>query len=536
MVFAQERVILDTVPCRVLETRQKVLGVQGIKSILISLDLGLKLPRKMLRAYRLKGDAEGTACLGNITERLNLTVSGFGQKIGRLLREDQMTELYLNDERFMPSRFKRFDPGTLALLISALSFFIATTGLIVDGVRMNDMEGRLRLMSQHIDELRANQKNIYNNVEYLYEDGQFLGIEKDIMGDYVNGLKTTHSCEFLRVRGDTVIMKLESQLNTILDSIFSKKLMHSLISGDALRKMTTNAFFEDSIYLINPSELYTLGQFDVVSFKQDVVTFMLTFPFIRRTYEYKAIEIVESPVSLLLSKSDFNRFHSFLIPINVPLTNVSFALDEIRSTQNCIRTKQFLACDGFSFLPNEEKLCIGSLIGSFDRHCDKRDVHVFDFNVEYYKDNALVYLKEDAVIVDGRNGGKHLYQNENGNKKCVYLSKRPGLYVRSKYRTESLFPSRLFVSVHAKTVELSFTHTSVPNVIKNYSRPIFNRTKTFTPVHFAAIEDTDIVAISAIIVSTIVFTVLLIICICRFVKFRQPTVDGNELFPPHANP
>ena len=154
--------------------------------------------------------------------------------------------------------------------------------------------------------------------------------------------------------------------------------MHSLISGDALRKMTTNAFFEDSIYLINPSELYTLGQLDVVSFKQDVVTFMLTFPFIRRTYEYKAIEIVESPVSLLLSKSDFNRFHSFLIPINVPLTNVSFALDEIRSTQNCIRTKQFLACDGFSFLPNEEKLCIGSLIGSFDRHCDKRDVHVFD--------------------------------------------------------------------------------------------------------------------------------------------------------------
>ena len=211
VVFAQERVILDTVPCRVLETRQKVLGVQGIKSILISLDLGLKLPRKMLRAYRLKGDAEGTACLGNFTERLNLTVSGFGQKIGRLLREDQMTELYLNDERFMPSRFKHFDPGTLALLISALSFFIATTGLIVEGVRMNDMEDRLRLMSQHIDELRANQKDIYNSVEYLYEDGQFLGIEKDIMGDYVNGLKTTHSCEFLRVRGDTVIMKLESQ-------------------------------------------------------------------------------------------------------------------------------------------------------------------------------------------------------------------------------------------------------------------------------------------------------------------------------------
>ena len=142
---------------------------------------------------------------------MNLTVSGFGQKIGRLLREDQMTELYLNDERFMPSRFKRFDPGTLALLISALSFFIATTGLIVEGVRMNDMEDRLRLLSQHIDELRANQKDIYNSVEYLYEDGQFLGIEKDIMGDYVNGLKTTHSCEFLRVRGDTVIMKLESQ-------------------------------------------------------------------------------------------------------------------------------------------------------------------------------------------------------------------------------------------------------------------------------------------------------------------------------------
>ena len=525
-----EQLLLSHLPCRALVTREKVLGTDGVGQFLLAFNLNAKLPEKLVAAYQKKADKRGESCLGNMTEALTVNLDSFGQKVNRMLNEQKMTALYLSDSRFV-GRGKRFEIGTLSLLLSVLSFFISTTGLVVNGLRLNNVEDRLTILSQHIDEMRETQKSVVNNLEYLYESNNFIGIEKDLLVDYVNGVKSVYSCDFLKIYFDSISVNFNSFLEKLLSAASNRKLVHELLNRDSLDEVTTHHYFKESIFLVNPSLLYTLASMDLVSYKNGIVTFMISFPYIRRKHEFKTVELIEAPRKLLLQKSNFKRLHSFMIPVDLPLESIIESASHMRTMDNCILTRSFTACDGNSLLGYEDRMCLLSLMTGIDTHCYTRDVPVFDFNVEYSEQYALVYLRNNTSIVDSKKK-QTLYKTNDNEEKCLLLNKRTDLVVKSIFRTEKLFPYKQLVTFRVESKNLEFTHTMEPNVIGNFTRPTFNRTKSYVPIVLKTIVDSKTVQTVAIVLSSIVLLIILIAFIVRFGNCkRRQTVEGNELFP-----
>ena len=517
--------LLKTVPCKMLETRENALGIKGLGTILIQVDIGFNVPERLMGRYRAN-DQKGSECLGNLTKALNLTTQNFGSRLNKVVREEAMTSLYLSDDRYVSkSRQKRFDAGTFAMLMAIMSFVMSTTGLVVNRVEYNSINDRLKVMSQHIGSLKKAQRLINNNVEYLYEENKFIGIQKKAMVDYVNSLKNIHSCDYIRLMYDSINQKMQNQYDDILESVFQRKLSHTILDNNALTKLTAHAFFEDTIYLVNPIKLYELGQLDLISYNNGVVVFMLSFPFIRRSYHFKKVEIIESPMSLLLSKDDYRPFHSFLIPVNVQLNNIS--MDDLRSSRNCIKTRSFTACDGNSLMPYSDKLCVASLLNGVDSDCFEKSTHVFDFNVEYSERSALIFLKNGSKIIDLKLN-RVMYDSNESTEKCIVMKKRPNLVVKSRYRSVPLFPAHVLIST-VKSVDLTFIKHAV---VKNFTLPKMNVTKSYVPVIFdEVIAESDLIEIVAIVSASIVFLILLLIFIRKF-AIRRPAgvVNGNELF------
>ena len=156
---------------------------------------------------------------------------------------------------------------------------------------------------------------------------------------------------------------------------------------------------------------------------------------------------------------------------------------------------------------------------------------VFDFNVEYANDHALVYLRDESRILDAKSG-KIKYRNSLNTEKCVLLSKQPDLVVESQFRSEELFLPTAFSIFRVDNKELSYTHHLEPTVIANFTKPIFNTTKSFIPVVFDDIVKSDVLTTTAIAIASIVFIIILVIFVvkCGGCK-RRPVVQGQDLFP-----
>ena len=69
--------------------------------------------------------------------------------------------------------------------------------------------------------------------------------------------------------------------------------------------------------------------------------------------------------------------------------------------------------------------------------------------------------------------------------------------------------------------------------IKNFTRPTFNNTKTYTPIVIPDGPKNDVVKIVAIIMSTIVGLIILVLCMYQLggCKCRRETIRANEIFP-----
>ena len=245
------------------------------------------------------------------------------------------------------------------------------------------------------------------------------------------------------------------------------------MARDALDEITSHDYFKNTIYLVNPSLLYTLANLDLISYKDGVVTFMLSFPFIRRRYDYKSVTLLESPRTLLLHRNNFDKYHKFMLPIELPLNELDTSTTHLRSMKNCIITRSFTACDGNSLLDYEEKMCLHSLMVGVDTHCYTRIVPVFDFNIEYLDQYAFVYLKNNTSVVHTLKK-QTLYETANNEEKCLLISKEENLIVKSSFRKENLFPYDQLYNFKVKNDDLVFTHVMEPQVIENFTKPLFN--------------------------------------------------------------
>ena len=179
-------------------------------------------------------------------------------------------------------------------------------------------------------------------------------------------------------------------------------------------------------------------------------------------------------------------------------------------------------------MPYSDKLCVASLLNGVDSDCFEKSTHVFDFNVEYSERSALIFLKNGSKIIDLKLN-RVMYDSNESTEKCIVMKKRPNLVVKSRYRSVPLFPAHVLIST-VKSVDLTFIKHAV---VKNFTLPKMNVTKSYVPVIFdEVIAESDLIEIVAIVSASIVFLILLLIFIRKF-SIRRPAgvVNGNELFP-----
>ena len=77
-------------------------------------------------------------------------------------------------------------------------------------------------MSVFIDTLQETQRQIANNIGYLYEQTEFIGVEKDLLVEHLNEMKSIYSCNFMTANFETALLRLEWRLNTLFKEMVDR--------------------------------------------------------------------------------------------------------------------------------------------------------------------------------------------------------------------------------------------------------------------------------------------------------------------------
>ena len=511
--------------CFALKEKGSVLKIDGLGQVILRLDLTTLLTNEIVAEYSRRNDQAGLGCVLNGTARISESLLNFKKRVGNLQQERFNTEYYLSSNS---ARNKRFEPGTIAILLSILAITTASSGLIVTEKQIGQINNRLEIMSKNIEYMRETQNVMAENFQFLYEDSEFVGLETTMIAEYVNRLKKFHSCDILSSFFEIMVMSLEKRLDGIFHGLISRRLSEDIIGRDALRRLTKNGFFGSTIYLLNPTALYEFGQVDFVFLSHDKLDIMLSFPVIGRLLDYKRIVVVESPMNLIFDRDENQRYYSFLMPIHVDITNISYHLDELRVGRNCLINGLYEACDHNSNVPYNDKLCIGGLVNGISSHCQKRQSFVFDFHISPTEDAALVYLKNDARIFDVKQRTV-LVQADTENPKCAFLTNNKDVFVESMFR-------RVPMSVNTAvfTIDNPKPVFVLPGQrpLDNFTMPTRNHDKSFVPIVFDVKKnETDVYLIIGISVGGSVGFLVLMCIVIRCIMYKCRVVDGQSMFP-----
>ena len=510
--------------CRALETEEKILAIDGVDSFLLNLDLNSILPSKMTNLYTKAGDELGLACLLNMTQRINHSLLAFKGKVGQFEQENRVLDEYLRSHAL--GRHKRVEIGTWALLISLVSFALSSTGLAITEYRLNQLTTRMNIMTKHLDKMKEYQKQMNTNIEFLYEEKSFIGVQTNVLTAFVNDVQSTHACDLLKTYFEYSLSNLETRLDGIYSSIVNRKLTLDIVDRNVLDIIVQNEYFRNYIYLMNPSALYTHGQLDLISLKGSKLSVMITFPAIDRIFKHKRINIVETPKRIVLEKMSKNSFYSFLLPISVPLENASYHLEDIRSDKYCIRTRSYTACDVNSLFSYNDLLCLSSILEGNDNQCNVKKSFVFDYEVAYTTHAALIAMTGNTQIVDSRKNVV-LYHKSEQKLRCTYLLAVKNLVIKSDFRQEKLFESKLVF--HVQNDHASFV-LPTQRAIVNLTIPKRNHTNIFKHVEMNYDEDTvDIYFIIGVTVASTVVIALVLLFVIRC-GLQQRVVDGSSYY------
>ena len=517
--------MMNTSDCRSLEVGEKVLEFENLDQILLVIDLISDLPLEVAHIYANRGDGLSHSCALNMSRKVDAILSIYLQKVALFEQEQRTSKLYLN--KYAMAHSRRFDGGSIALLLAALSLALSTTGIVVSQTQINEINDRLHTMSVFIDSLQETQRQIATNIEYLYEASKFIGVEKDLLIEHINEMKAINSCNFMTANFEVALLRMEMRLNTLLKELVERKFSHDFIDLASLSIIVQHEYFRDTIYVVNPSALYNVGQIDFVSLKGSKVAALLSFPRILRSYKFKRVNIVESPTRLLFD-DNHGQYYSFLLPIDIKLKDVAQNLSKLRSGQNCLNTNIFTACNVKSVLPYDSLLCLSNLLVGSENHCITKQTSVFDFYVSYTKKGALISMNSNAFVMDILRQ-RILHKSTIENHNCVYLSNRKNLIVQSDLRKLALFPMTLSFDVVPRKIGLEYRVIE----IKNFTSPAFNHTKAYTPIVIPENPENEILEMVAIIMSTIVGVIILTFCMIKLggCNCRRETVSANEIFP-----
>ena len=90
-------IVLDGSNCRAFEKNKQTLSMSGQDSFLVTLDLSLSFPGKLLSRYIDEGDDRGQQCLSEMTVRLNSSYESFRRKVNDFRREKDLLNMYFSD-------------------------------------------------------------------------------------------------------------------------------------------------------------------------------------------------------------------------------------------------------------------------------------------------------------------------------------------------------------------------------------------------------------------------------------------------------
>ena len=453
--------LLNQGQCRVVEERSKTLELKSVDSFLLTYDLSIDFAN-IFEGYQSVNDIKGTKCLLALEERLNRSISSFNSKVDGFQSENTQLFIYLNDESFIGKR----SPVAIfmAVMVTICNVFISSLNLVMTSVKTDEMNSRLQAMSNVLENMKATQVVFNDNLEFIYEKEQFLGMEQALIVGELNQLAYIHSCELLALNLETVVSQIESQLGYLLTAVQSGVLTRELVDRDTLERISMNNEFSNTIYRISPSLLYDLSKINLVAFKDNKLTFLVSFPIISREYTLDYFDIIGSKTS---------DIHSFLLPIHMSYADATYK--DFLSTNACLKHSKFIACPE---VPNEQvNLCL------LNDTCfyGTRNKEPFTYHYSHKKQSVLIELHNGGEVFDIYKS-KTVYKALDNEKICAYFGRRQGLILKSDTKFIPLFPTIANYHVQQKVVLpnlhlVKFTNFTLPPRVseKKYVRVIHSK-------------------------------------------------------------
>ena len=428
--------------CRALERSRGALGVTGQDTFLVTLDFGLSFPQKIVTKYAEQGDDQGHQCALQITNRVNVSLSEFLSEVGQLRREKDLLTMYFSASEFL-GRAKRVSSGIIfAVLMSVANLFASGANIIMSYSKMQVFENRLNVMSDHIRMLESNQYVLQDNIKMVFENSEFMGMQQNVIVDYLNELAVLHSCDMIEISLESKLASLNLYLENVLESIFSGKFTKFLVDIASLHEMTMQEYFDDSIYRISPALLYRYAKTEIVSFENGKIVLMVNYPKITLEYMYDLVNLVQAPKQI--KSSHLEQFLSFLIPRGMNLSDIANNLDDIHSTDHCIVHEEFIACPDTSY----ESDCVKSILANNatvrNNTCLNVSPKSAQISLTYFKKGLLLKLHHGAYVraVGNRTA---ILKPKVGQSVCAFVPRGKGYELVSAQGVTKLFPaSRIY--------------------------------------------------------------------------------------------
>ena len=513
--------------CRALEPQQGTLKYEEMNSFLVTLNLGSKLSTEYIQKYHEAGDELGVECLGHLEKRVNATVSAFNTRMNEFVKDGQMLELYLTDVSFLGREKRAAGAVIFAVLVSLTNIAATAMNIAYSNIKLTNMDYRLNLMAEKIKILESNQAISHNNMELLFDKNEFLGLQKDLIVNHINEIKTIHSCNVLSMGFETHLHKLEIQLQKVFETLHSKRLSSELINFQTLMSITGQDLFEGTIYRISPFLLYDYSSVEMVSFNNNILTLLVNYPKIGDQFGFMLYDLLEIP-SKVGATNGFFQQNSFLLPYDMPIDHVFNSTNVIRTSKYCKTKRSMIVCpDVYS-----PSFCLESILKGNDSNklCPKTVLSNSDPRITYTKKGALLKLRPHEYVRGVNIPNDYLAKE--GENLCIFVAKNKKLILGSTTEgwNRKIFPG---AKMHEFFLPSHFRKLPVvkANLMRNLTLPAFNTTREFLTPQIVQKFDFYTLALIAVGTSVFVTIILFLILLLMTKKCVAGTTDGAGLFP-----
>ena len=530
--------------CTMLEENVGVFGTKGSSSILVDLDFKEHYSAGFIERYLESGDNLGEACLKQIKARIDIVMGNFMLKIQQIFDMEKGFQLWMEypeAEKLVsttPERQKRAFVAPIAIGMAILNLFGTGASLFYTASELKSLGDRVKTLEGYYERMLKEHKTIKNNIEFLYQKEEFIGVTKKVMVEHFNVISKLHSCDILSLNIETHLTKFEVYLDGLFQDIYNEKFSSRVVNLGQLVELVKRGPFYDTVYQISPPRLYEFGKLVLISHGNNKLSFMVNFPIITRKFDYRIFNIYDIDHDIKFHNYDLQNKGTFLAPYHTRLRNVHDNLDLLRSTANCLRARQFTLCKPNIVLNKEDTRCIGDLLSYTGTNLSCRVDHgrgaYSGWEFEQTRHGHLVRIGPGYEVINTLTNES--YVRAESETLCLYFKNGQNIGVKHNGTVEKISREISKVVSRPEIEIMTLKH----EISKDLILPEIVTDRPF--IHFEDLEKTlkteqsDTLDINIIIlygiVSFIVFTLVIFFCtkICFCIReFREGKgIGGNK--------